>query len=96
MNSGYEGSLPEALGKRIAIFGFFVTTIGFFVSSSSLSLLSSSLSLLPSLPKRPLPGKKPSGNKARRGVGLVDAVVGWRDLASSLLGDHTKVVVLFF
>jgi len=50
MNSGYEGSLPEALGK------------------------------------------KPSGSKARRGVGLVDAVVGWRDLASSLLGDHPKAV----
>jgi len=50
MNSGYEGSLPEALGK------------------------------------------KTNGKKARRGVGLVDAVVGWRDLASSLLGDNPKAV----
>ena len=29
MNSGYEGSLPEALGKRIAIIGFFIVIVSF-------------------------------------------------------------------
>ena len=38
-----------------------------------------------------MPGKKTNRKKARRVVGLVDAVVGWRDLASNLLGNHPKV-----
>jgi len=49
VNSGYGGSLPEALGTK-------------------------------------------TNSSPRRGVGLVDAVVGWRDLASSMIGDHPKAV----
>ena len=31
MNSGYEGSLPEALGEGITIIGFFITIIGSYI-----------------------------------------------------------------
>ena len=31
MNSGYEGSLPEALGKRIVVIVFFIAIVIFFI-----------------------------------------------------------------
>ena len=31
MNSGYEGSLPGALGKKIVNINFFILIIGFFI-----------------------------------------------------------------
>ena len=84
MNSGYDGSLPEALG---GIFTFIWWYFHFYFHFMVFSLSSHRHQCVS------MPGKKTTGG-ARRGLGLVDAVVGWRDLASSLVGNHPKVLRL--
>ena len=60
MNSGYEGSLPEALGNRIVIITFFIANVVSFFSIAVKAMFSRE-------------GKKYIQGK--RWVGLVDTVI---------------------